>query len=220
MLLYFNNEGKLVTISPHGEIPRQCGNLEIYVLFEQDYNLYNKQLWLRFKTPSKSTFEADMPMKYKDNQWEFKKLPGESIGNLVDGKKYQVYYIKLTDTLANKESGNLELVLTLYESQNQINENDEEEEVIISTNVYGKTTIYIEETLGLAPYSGVGMTYTEYQSLLNYINKLQNEVDSNRIGLLKVGDYDTDTGEIDIYYDDEIVDAYDYNEETGILTII
>lgn len=219
MLLYFNKEGKLTTITPHGDIPRQCGDLKIYVLFEKDYDLHNKQLWLRFKSPSKSVFEPDEPMTKELTLWEFKKLPGESVGNLVDGKKYQVFHIDLYDTLANKEAGNLEIVLTLYTVKISTDEEGNQFLTREETSVFGKTTIFIEETLGLAPYSGVGMTYSEYQTLINHINKLQEDVTTNRVGILRVGEYDPITGEIELTYDDEIVESIDYNEEDGILTI-
>ena len=32
MILYYNDSGKLTTIIPHGEQPRQMGDLKIYVL--------------------------------------------------------------------------------------------------------------------------------------------------------------------------------------------
>ena len=220
MLIKFNNEGKLVTITPHGDIPRQCGDLKIYVLFDEDYDLNGKQLWLRYKTPSRSIFEADQPMEKEELLWEFNKLPGENIGTLVDGKKYQMFSIDLTNTTANKESGNLEIVFTMYRIVVSFDDEGNEVSQLISTEMFGKTTIFIEETLGLAPYSGVGMTYSEYQTLINYINKIQYDLTNGRVGILKVSDYNSSTGEINIFYNDDIVDFLEYDDSTGELTII
>lgn len=175
MLFYYDNNGKLVTISPHGEIPRQGGALVLYVLMNKNFNdnandpgedgtgMQNRMMTARFKCPSEITFSEDYPMTLNSELWEFKKLPGESIGSLVDGEEYYLFTVDLSNTYANKEAGNLEIVFTLYKYEM---ENDEP---VIDTSMtinLGKATVFVEETLGLAPYSGVGMTYTEYQSLM------------------------------------------------------
>ena len=187
MLFYYDNNGKLVTISPHGEIPRQGGALVLYVLMNKNFNdntndpgedgtgMQNRMMTARFKCPSEIVYSEDYPMALNEDLWEFKKLPGESIGSLIDGETYYLFTVDLSDTYANKEAGNLDIVFTLYKYEL---ENDEP---VIDTSMtinLGKATVFIEETLGLAPYSGVGMTYTEYQSLMAYLNQYQNTVNT------------------------------------------
>ena len=235
MLIYFDNAGKLVTVSTHGEVPRQCGDLELYVLLNKNFNsdptkpgqdgqgIENRMMTVRFKTPSSHVFSEDYPATKNYNLWKFQKLPGESIGSLIDGEEYYLFYFNLTDTYANKEAGNLELSFTMYKYV-PTGELDEDDEPIVTEDTayrmqFGAVKIFIEETLGLAPYAGVGMTYTEYQSLMAFLNQLQDDVTLNRVGILKVGEYNTNTGEIDIYYYEDLVESLDYNEDTGILTV-
>ena len=176
MLFYYDNNGKLVTVTPHGEIPRQCGSLKLYIVMDKNFGngtdgsgFANRMMTARFKTQGTLTFSEDYIFT-KEGLWEFEKLPGESIGSLVDGKEYFLFSVDLTNTNANKVPGDLELSFTLYANDNQGN--------LLSTQTLalGKAVIYVENTLGLAPYSGVGMTYTEYQSLLAQINDYQDDI--------------------------------------------
>ena len=187
MLFYYDNNGKLVTISPHGEIPRQGGALVLYVLMNKNFNdnandpgedgtgMQNRMMTARFKCPSEITFSEDYPMTLNSELWEFKKLPGESIGSLIDGEEYYLFTVDLSNTYANKEAGNLEIVFTLYKYEMENNE------PVIDTSKtinLGRATVFVEETLGLAPYSGVGMTYTEYQSLMALLTQYNSYVNT------------------------------------------
>jgi len=164
MLLYYDNNGKLVTVSPHGEIPRQGGGLKLYVLMNKNFNTTNRLMVARFKTPSMTSFSADFPMENK-GVLVFRKLPGENIGSLIDGEEYLWFEVDLTNTLANKESGKLKITFTIWKNDGQ----NPPQLIPGATVVLGMAMFYVEETLGLAPYSGVGMTYTEYQSLMAYL---------------------------------------------------
>lgn len=222
MILYFSKEGKLTTMTPHDEIPRQCGELNIYAIIDCDDSYLNyKQLQLRFKKPGKSVFGPDIPMDKKT--YTFNKLEGENIGDLIDGKTYNnVFHVNLSKTPANKQAGNLDIVFTLYSLIVELDEeglpkNDEAE--LSDPRILGKTTIFIEESLGLAPFSSIGMTPTEYENLMLAITRLQEDVTTNRVGILRVGDYDERTGEVSLLYDDDIVDDILYNSQSGEMTI-
>lgn len=237
MIFYYDNTGKLVTITAHGEIPRQGGGLNLYVYLNKDFNsvadanpdgmydgcgLRRRMMKVRFKTQDSFIFSEDYVMENLGIQ-KFTKLPGENIGSLIDGKEYYVFMVDLSETYATTKSGKLELAFTLTKFNEVIEEATDE--IISITNEWGKTLqmgkaiIFIEEALGLYPSSGIGMTFSEYTSLMGTLNKLVDEVTINRVGILRVSDYDEDTGEINIIYDDDIVEDLDYDEDTGILAI-
>ena len=232
MIFYYDNTGKLITITPHGEIPRQGGALVLEVLLNKDFNststdtngffdglgIRNRMMKVRFKNKSSLVFSEDYIMETSPELYTFNKLPGENIGALIDGEQYYRFTVNLSETYAIiSEAGNLELVFTLLKYDSTGGKN----EVVTDsrkTLQMGKATIYIEQTLGIAPCSGIGMTYSEYNSLMAFLNQLQNDVTLNRVGLIKVGEYDDDTGEIDISYTD-VVESIDYDENTGMLTV-
>ena len=232
MIFYYDNTGKLVTITPHGEIPRQGGAMVFEVLLNKDFNsqatdpdgffdglgLQNRMMKVRFKAPKSLVFSEDYIMTKSYELYTFHKLPGENIGALIDGEEYYRFTVDLTDTYANKEAGNLEVVFTLLK---YIPTGEDTDVVADSRRTFqmGKATVYVEETLGISPWSGIGMTFSEYTSLMAFLNQLQDDVTLNRVGLLKVGEYNEATGEIDIYYDSDIVESLSYDEDTGILTV-
>ena len=174
MILYYDNTGKLLTIIPHGDIPRQMGALKLYILFDRDVDLANKQLLVNFKLPSSLVYyNEDYPAEKMIGLYQFHKIKGENIGSLIDDGLYQCFYVDLSDTYANTESGNLSVALRLN-TTTENGEATEAEETFEVTNVQalGNVNIYIEETLGLAPHAGAGMTYSEYTSLLAFLNGL------------------------------------------------
>ena len=104
---------------------------------------------VRFKTPSSHVFSEDYPATKNYNLWKFQKLPGESIGSLIDGEEYYLFYFNLTDTYANKEAGNLELSFTMYKYV-PTGELDEDDEPIVTEDTayrmqFGAVKIFIEE---------------------------------------------------------------------------
>ena len=172
MLLYFNNLGQLITAIPHGEPLRQLGELKLTVLFNQDYDLENTQMLVRYKTASSKTYDADVPMDKELNGYTFTQLTdgaGENIGSLHFDTTYQAYTVDLSDTYANQEAGNLKLVFTLNKTQTSNGQT-----TIVSSKKLDEISIYIADTLGLAPDSGLGMTLTEYNNLITYLTRLQN----------------------------------------------
>jgi hypothetical protein len=165
MVLYYSDTGKLLTIIPHGETPRQCGGLKIFVLLNKDFDITNRMMVARFKTPSMLRFSEDHIMDMKEELWTFHKLPGENVGSLIDKEQYRLFTVDLSNTYANKEAGKLDITFTIWTNDGQ----NPPSLILNQTIALGKATIFVEETLGLAPYSGVGMTYTEYQSLMAYL---------------------------------------------------
>lgn len=237
MIFYYDNTGKLVTITAHGEIPRQGGGLNLYVLLNKDFNsvpdantdgmfdgcgIKRRMIKARFKTQDSFIFSEDYIMENLGLQ-KFTKLPGENIGGLIDGNEYYTFMVDISDTYALTNAGKLELAFTLMK-YSEITDEDTSETISVmnewgKTLQLGKAIIYIEEALGLYPSSGIGMTFSEYTSLMGTLNKLVDDVTVNRIGILRASDYDSDTGEISLIYDEDIVENMDYEESTGILIV-
>ena len=172
MILYYDDTGKLLTMLPHGETPRQGGHLHIDVLMNLDFNnnqgFDHKIMTLRFKKPSLSFFSGDFVMT-KNGSYTFEMLDEENIGSLVNGRTYYRFSCDLSETEANDEYGRLEVVMQLHTTQTV---NNVVSYVAGETLTLGRASIYVEETLGLAPYSGIGMTHDEYTRLLAYISEL------------------------------------------------
>ena len=60
MILYYNDSGKLTTIIPHGDMPRQGGDLKIYILFDKNTALINegRNVYIRYKLPNENSFSS------------------------------------------------------------------------------------------------------------------------------------------------------------------
>ena len=68
-------------------------------------------------------------------------------------------------------------------------------------------------------------SYENYKSdekdgINNKIQDILDELTSHRLGLLRVGNYNKYTGEIEIIFDPQVVDLLSYDEETGMLTLV
>lgn len=176
MYIYFDKERKLNTILPHGEVPRQGQSLNIYVLLDNDYDTENSKFSLRYKMPTKNFFEADILSK-EIKEEKFEAYPNENISNLKNGETYKIIHFDLSDTHITDFAGNVQIVISqmILDSENQ---------AIESTKVFGKVIFYIEETYGLTPDQGLGMTLTEYQSLINYINDIATSVEIGNVEAL------------------------------------
>ena len=188
MIFYYDNTGKLITVSAHGEIPRQGGALNVYVYLNKNFNsvadsnpdglfdgngINNRMMKVLFKTPDSLVFSEDYIMENLGLQ-TFTKLSGENIGSLIDGEEYYVFSVDLSNTYALVKNGYLELAFTMLKYTET---DDEAVNDWSSTLQFGKATIFVEETLGLTPASGIGMTFSEYTSLMGALNSLVNSVD-------------------------------------------
>lgn len=209
MLLYYNDRGKLTTIIPHGEFPHQCGNLNIYVAFEKDSSIVNKNsvLWLRYKLPDSSEFSADYVLErvtLNDATFNivenegivvFKRYEEENVGNFVDGREYRMFHINLSETTANRYFGRLTLSLSIYEY-------NEENDSSSLKQTLDNATFLVEKTLGLFPYKGIGMNRTEYETLKEKIAEY----------IIKVDNLKTDTETIEFIRDNYT--SYPENDES------
>lgn len=63
------------------------------------------------------------------------------------------------------------------------------------------------------------ITQSQYEYLLSRYSSIYKELTDNRVGLLSVGEYNTQTGKIELTFNEEIVDSLRYDENSGILEI-
>lgn len=99
----------------------------------------------------------------------------------------------------------------------------------VNSEVYaqGMLTFHVQENLIKEDHNIKQSQYDylliEFSSRTNELVKemqdLKNEVTINRIGFIKVGEYNDETGEIEIIEDPTIVDDLSYDEDTGILEV-
>lgn len=173
MILYFDSKGKLVQMllhvgtSENATPPRQCGPLPIYLYFDTTNTSVgsDKVIHMRYKTPGKSTFSEDCPMTYIGTP-NFESYEHEEIGELVDGRPYKVYsYVFASDSPAVKTAGVVNLSFKVYTRTGTASNYSYTNPVMLSN-----ANVFVEETLGLAPDASIGMTPSEYNSLMAALN--------------------------------------------------
>ena len=183
MILYFDNNLKLKTIIPHGEIPRQCGDLNnFWVLLPSDFNTDNKTIGVRFKRPGDLKYDSDILLDRQARPYIFEKIDeNENAGELEVGRSYKKFYIDSIDNdyfWITEKAGNLQAQFTLYEGVSPVS--------LSTIKQFGNATIYLEETLGLQPDRSLGMTRSEYESLLARINQITSGIkNGNRLDSFK-----------------------------------
>lgn len=173
MILYYDNLGKLNTIIPHGEIPRQGdSSLNLYVYFKKDYydaNYTGFNLFVRYKFADDINYSGNMMFMTDDiSEDYFEPIENEEeverVGGLEENVLYRIYKIAIPDI---DKWGKMSLVLEFQNSNNVVKN-------------LGKAEIYIEKTLGFGADLGLGMTRTEYEILLAILNAQEVEI-SNRV---------------------------------------
>lgn len=167
MYIYFSKNGKVNTILPHGEVPRQGGILNLYLLFDIDDTVTNTTL--RYKLPTKNFFEADVIADTIVSEIEFNALTGENIGGLINGNTYKQQYYKLTNI--TDYAGNVEIAITKN-----------------TTSMLAKTIVFIEPTLGLEKNKGIGMTISEYDTLIKAINGFKDGNGEINVNVAKISE--------------------------------
>lgn len=223
MYLLFNKDLTLNTAIPHGDVPRQGGDLNLELFFPQDINLTKSTIWIRYRNVDKGQlhFSCDKLAVITSSQdsedgtisleeKEFKPISSdENYFGFEENKKYQyasvVYRACQCKDYPTKLFGNTDFVI-------EIINND-------GTKVASKFSIYINETYGLTDDKTLGMTCSEYENLKQSITELITKFNTSKVGILWVGEYDEINGTIEIGYDKDVVNSMKYNKDTGVLTI-
>ncbi len=182
MILYYDSEGKLATVLPHGSIPRQGGSLIVDVYFDKD--LIADEFWektllsVRYKTVDSKMFSSDNIMNRLGPKVFTKLTAGENVNKLVPGEEYQVFRIDMTYLDSGKvlnKYGDLKLAFLLRAVEDEVDGDGNTVQVDIFNPIsLGQASIYIEETLGFEADSSLGMTFSEYQALMRYLNSFSN----------------------------------------------
>lgn len=179
MYIYFNKLGELTTIIPHGEIVRQGTWFTLNVALDKDTDMSNLNMWFRFKRRGNERFVGDENYQghfdmIKSGIQTFHKVePKEATFDLVDGQDYAVFTYKVsTDTGLTAIDGNVEIVFTLTEQVT----NEDGQQVTEDVKMQGRANIYVEPTYGLHPERGLDLSVSEYATIMQTINQLQNSL--------------------------------------------
>lgn len=173
MILYFNSSGKLVQMLPHvgtaadATAPRQGGPLPIYLYFDTTNPLVgsSKVIYMRYRIPGQSAFSSDCVMTYV-GQTAFSSYENEEVGELVNGTNYIVYsYTFASNSTAVSLPGVLNLAFKIYTQQGS-----SPNYTYVNPIMLSNAKIFLEETLGLAPDASIGMTPSEYNTLMTALN--------------------------------------------------
>lgn len=179
MYIYFNKLGELTTIIPHGEIVRQGTWFTLNVALDKDTDMSNLNMWFRFKRRGNERFVGDENYQghfdmIKSGIQTFHKVePKEATFDLVDGQDYAIFTYKVsTDTGLTAIDGNVEIVFTLTEQVT----NEDGQQVTEDVKMQGRANIYVEPTYGLHPERGLDLSVSEYATIMQTINQLQNSL--------------------------------------------
>lgn len=183
LYVYFNKQGVLTTQIPHGSgVIRQGDTFDLYICFDEDVDLSNKALYIKFKPPGESEWgtEYDITNCYLGGLTVFKKIsPNEITYDLKDGKKYHIFKYKVTISsgITNK-FGNLEALVTVLNQStvpfSKIGPDSYQENDDVYAN--GLITIFLEKTYGKSTNS---ITRDQYIYLLSEIASLHNKMSAD-----------------------------------------
>lgn len=174
MYVYFNKEGKLTTIIPHGEIVRQGTWFTLKVLLDEDVDISTSNMWVRFKRNKSAVgdinFQGSFAMVKKGVETFEKVDKKEQTFDLVEGKKYKVFEYKVTsDTGLTQIDGDVELVFQLIIASKEL-ENATTEDI----KMQGLVHIWVEPTYGSHPERGIDISVSQYDAIIQTINQFQN----------------------------------------------
>ena len=206
MYIYFNNEGALTTIIPHGEeiAVRQGSTFNVHVLFEtdcpylvQDGNAIDSSaLYIKFKKNGEDFFGEDRPLTQQSDYVFHKNSSNELTFDLKEGKTY-IHYLYEGSQYDSSKYGQLYGVVTIYAPI---------ENVVLEGNAIigdagsrdikttGLISIYIEKTTGTATIPSVSPD--QYAYLMALAGTIWNRIASGtgevNINNLKVKTIDDD----------------------------
>ena len=226
MYLLFNENLTLNTIIPHGDVPRQGGDLNLVLFFPKTIKrLATSLILIRYRNTETGNigmpyFSCDkivLTNSCQDDDYnvfleekEFKPISDdEKYYGFETNVKYQVARVKYKANQCSdyptKLFGNTDFVIQI--------ENYE------GIKVTSKFSIYINETYGLSDDKTLGMTCSEYEGLKADINDLIKQFNISTVGISDVKAYNEETGEIEFIYNEDIIKDLKYDTRTGELTI-
>lgn len=177
MYLYFNKEGILETIIPHGETVRQGSYLNIYVLLDDDFfssrgdsqDQYSINVELAFPNNTIGTVNA-VPVDEPTIK-PFERLDDSEITySLEEGKEYWTYHFRFTPAQSTMYAGKIFALVSIMQTT-LIDPDDMESAVEEDLLYYGKADIYVEKVFGAARRT-VNEGELHYKNLVTQLNEL------------------------------------------------
>lgn len=197
MYLYFNKQGVLTTVIPHGEPVRQGSTLNLYVCFDEDYFSSKEELnkfviSSNLILPSSSNRSTDFIFQnYPSHPVLFEKLIDSEITyDLIPGKYYWIFHQELAPELSTVNSGKLTINVKIEKPI--IDESLENSPVIETVKYLGKADVYIEKTYGNSAIVS-NISENHYNNLVNQFKELLATVQDGYLRIPKP---------YDVYYDD------------------
>lgn len=191
MYLYFNKEGILSTIIPHGETVRQGSYLNIYVLLDDDFFVdrgesieqYSVNVELAFPNNTIGTVST-IPVN-EPKLLPFEKLDDSEITyELIDGAQYWTYHFRFTPNQATLYAGKIFAMVSVM--QTELTDPDNIESAIEKDLLYyGKADIYVEKVFGIARRM-VDESQLHYKNLVIQLNEL-NKRKTERLNISLTG---------------------------------
>lgn len=227
MYLYFNKEGILETVIPHGETVRQGSYLNIYVLLDDDFFIdrgddignYSVNVELAFpnnRVGTVKTQPVDEPALVPFQQLD----DSEITYALVDGKEYWTYHFRFTPNQATLYAGKIFAMVSVM--QTELSDPDNIESAYETDLLYyGKADIYVEKVFGIAKRM-VDEAELHYKNLVVQLNEL-NKRKVNRLSLTISGNDEIAsiiyqliyTGYVGLYVINDKYTAYCYKDING-----
>ncbi|WP_281512130.1 hypothetical protein [Mammaliicoccus vitulinus] len=169
MYLYFNKEGILTTIIPHGEPIRQGSYLNIYVcldedFFEDEYSRNNSTINIDLILPNGKMGTTKMvPINNPIEPEQFTKTKDSEITyDLVPNRLYWTYHFRWTPEQSTIYAGKLIANISILKYVNSINED---------IQYFGNADLYVEKTFGTSKRV-IDEASLHYKNLLDQINLL------------------------------------------------
>lgn len=176
MYVYFNNEGVLKTIIPHGEPVRQGSNLNLYVCLETDFftskneNIDDWTVNVELTFPNEKTGTTKLLTTKADNIPEtivFQKTNDSEVTfDLKNNEYYLCYQFSFTPELSTIYAGTLIASISLIKTNTV-------DGVIVAqdTKYFGNANIFVEKTFGYGKRV-VDESSLHYKNLVDQINDL------------------------------------------------
>ena len=194
MHLYFNKEGKLTTVIPHGEIPRQGSYLNLYVLLDEDFFDAKDENYLEWSVNVELISpdgKISVPFISDDAPQlvSFEKMSDSEVTfDLEDGKEYLTYVFKFNEEQATNYAGKIEALVSIVKTNGSVLED---------LSYFGKADIYIEKTFGYAQ-KFIDTSSEHYKNLINLINDLNNKK-------LNISQLENELKKLDIVNKNEVI---------------
>lgn len=169
MYIYFNNEGRITTKIPHGEIIRQGNPLNLYICVADNFfndadTVLDWTTTVKLVYPDGKVSNEFIPNSLTPVRKKFLKLKDSEVTfDLVHNKRYYTYIFNIDAENSTVIPGDLSLVVKLYNTKNERNYYQE------------NVNVFVEYTTG---YNRPATTITQnqYNAINNNINLLYSQI--------------------------------------------